>query len=220
MTNGTVEGAHAGLYGVKRFGPFYLAAAGDYGHFYNKTERFIDWVVDERAVGKFTSDVFSARLEGGWKHSFGGVNVTPFAGLQVAHYKSDGFAEVSERTSGGPGILGLTFGSNSVNSLARSLGIQLDTRIALANGQTLTPFARVAWVHEYHPDRNVNSSLTMSPVLAFSPQGASTASDAAKVNAGLRLDVARGIGLFTSFDGEFSGHSHGYTGNAGVKIIW
>ncbi len=52
-TNGTVQGAHVGLYGIKTFGPLYLAGTAEYTRFDNQTQRTIDWVVDERANGSF-----------------------------------------------------------------------------------------------------------------------------------------------------------------------
>ena len=220
MTRGTVEGAHLGLYGLKRLGAFYLAATAEYAHFSNSTERSVDWVLDERTSGSFVSEAFSARLEAGWKRSFGGYWVTPFAGLQFSHLMSDGFTEASVGTAGTPGILGLTFGSNSETSLASSLGIQVDRRLILSNGRALTPFARAAWVHEFSPDRGVSASLTLSPEASFSPVGASAAEDVAKVKAGVRLDVTQSTGLFVAFDGEFSGHSQSYAGTGGIKISW
>ena len=220
QTSGTVEGAHVGLYAVKSLGPAYLATTAEYDHFYNKTDRLINFVVDERARGQFTSDEFSARLEAGWRRAFGNHPLTPFAGLAVAYYESGSFIEDSNRVLGGPGILGLTFGPSSETSLVSSLGIQLDTRVDLANGQTLTPFARVAWAHEFNPERGLNASLTSSPAVSFSPEAPLVASDVAKVNAGLKLDATGNIGLFAVFDGEFSDHSQNYAGNAGDKITW
>jgi outer membrane autotransporter protein len=220
LTNGSIEGVHVGLYGVKHLGSFYLAATAEYAFFHNTTDRFIDWVVDERAHGNFASEAFSTRFEGGWKRSFGAYNVTPFAGLQVSHLTGEGFTEHSEGVLGGPGILGLTFGSHSVTSVESSLGIQVDTRIPLQSGQILTPFARIAWVHEFNPERSMNAGLTFSPAATFSPQGALAASDVAKVNAGLRLDVTERMGLYAYFEGEFSDHSHSYAGNGGFRISW
>jgi outer membrane autotransporter protein len=199
---------------VKRLGPLYLASTAEYARFSNVTDRFVDWVVDERAQGKFASDSYSARLEAGWKRAFGAYQVTPFAGLQASRLIVQGFTEDSV------GILGLTFASRAVTSLTSSLGVQLDARLPLPNGQTLTPFARVAWVHEFDPSRGVDSSLTLSPAAAFSANGALAASDAAKVTAGLRLDLTNRVALFGYFDGEFADRSQTYTGNAGVKISW
>ena len=220
LTNGSLEGVHVGLYGVKHLGSFYLAATAEYAFFHNTTHRFVDWVVDERARGKFASEQYSARIEGGWKRSFGVYNVTPFAGLQVSQLTGEGFTESSEGLLGGPGILGLTFGSQSVTSVESSLGIQLDTRIALPSGHTVTPFARVAWVHEFNPERSIDARLTASPAATFSTQGAFAASDVAKVNAGLRLDLTDRMALYAYFEGDYSDRSHSYGGNGGLRISW
>ena len=107
-----------------------------------------------------------------------------------------------------------------MTSLSSPLGVQFDTRIAFPDGKTLRPFARVAWVHEFNPYRGVNSFLTLSPLAALAPEGASAAADLAKVVAGLKLDVTNRVALFGYFDGEFSGQGQSYSGNAGVKIAW
>ena len=220
LSSGTVEGAHVGIYGMKQFGPLYFAATAEYAHFSNQTNRNIDWVLDERARGEFASDAYSARLEAGWRRSFGIHRVTPFAGLDVSYLRSDGFVEDSVSALGGPGILGLTVDADSVTSLTSALGVQFDTRVALANGQTLTPFARVAWVHEFNPDRSIHSNLTLSPAAFFAPEGAAAASDMARVRAGARLDVTGRVALFAYFDGEFSSQGQSYAGTGGVRISW
>jgi outer membrane autotransporter protein len=220
FTNGTTEGGHVGLYGVKRLGPFYLAGTAEYAHFYNTTDRFIDFVVDERAFGKFTSDAFSARLEAGWRRDFAGHYVTPFAGIELSRLLTGGFAENSINVLGGPGILGLSFDSQSTTSLASSLGLQFDSRYVFSNGHTLLPFVRVAWVHEFDPDRGLTSNLIASPAASFSLDGAPASSDVARVNAGLKLEVTKRAALFGYFTGDFSDRSQSYGGTGGVKITW
>ncbi len=41
-TDGTVQGSHVGIYGVKTFGRIYLAGTAEYAHFENETDRVID----------------------------------------------------------------------------------------------------------------------------------------------------------------------------------
>jgi outer membrane autotransporter protein len=79
----------------------------------------------------------------------------------------------------------------------------------------LTPFVRVAWLHEFNPDRDVDALLTQSPAATFSPVGASAAEDAAKVDAGVRLDVTQRIALYGFFEGEFSDRGQGTAGFGG-----
>lgn len=178
QTSGTVEGPHVGLYGKKRLGPLYLAGTAEYSHFDNETERDIALggpVPTERETGKFASDDLSGRLEAGWEQSFGRLNVTPFAGVQGSRLWTDGFTENSVTLDGDPGIFGLKFGSHDVTSRLSSLGVQLDTRIALANGMMLSPFGRVAWLHEFDPERSIFATLISLPAASFSIDGASVA---------------------------------------------
>ena len=223
QTSGTVEGPHVSLYGMKRLGPFYLAGTAEYSHFDNQTQRDIalgGLVPTERETGKFASDDLSGRLEAGWEQSFGRLNVTPFAGVQGSRLWTDGFTENSVTLDGDPGIFGLKFGSHDVTSRLSSLGVQLDTRIALANGMMLSPFGRVAWLHEFDPERSIFATLISLPAASFSIDGASVASDAAKVIAGLKLDITERAWLFAFFDGDFAGQGQSYAGTGGIKFTW
>jgi outer membrane autotransporter protein len=219
-TKGDSEGGHVGVYGVTTYGRAYLAASADYAHFENETARYIDWLIDEQAYGEFGSDAYGARFEVGYKQQVDSFNVTPFAGMAISHLESEGFSEESFRVGGGPGGLGLTYDGISGDSITSSLGVQLDTRVELEDGQILIPFARVAWVHEFDADRSITGSLNSSPDFTFTTYGASAAEDLAKVNAGFSLDLTGGIGMFAYFDGEFSDSSESYTGNGGFRITW
>ena len=215
QTNGSVEGAHVGLYGVQNLGPAYLMGTAQYAGYFNNINRSLQWLtLPEQAKGKFTGDDFSGRVEAGLRQSFGGYSVTPFAGGDVSYLKNDGFTEDSV------GLMGLTYGANSATSLRSSLGVQLDTRIADFCGQNFAPFVRAAWVHEFNPNPSLNSYLTLSPDAQFSVTGIPGASDAAKVDAGVKFDLAANVSAFAQFDGEFSPQGQSYGGNAGVKIRW
>ena len=104
-------------------------------------------------------------------------------------------------------------------SLRSSVGLLLDTRMASFN-QTLVPFVRAAWVHEFNPNFNVNSHLTLSPLASSSVEGFGFAGDAAKIDAGVKFDVTGSIALIAQFDGEFSGQGQSYGGNGVIRIRW
>ena len=219
-TDGRVQGAHVGLDGVKSFGRVYLTGTAEYAHFENDTDRVIDFVVDERARGSFNSDSFGGRLEAGWRASWGRHYITPFVGVDAYRLNSDGFTENSRNLNGGPGILGLTFASDTVNSVTSSVGIQFDTSYALANDRWLTPFVRVAWVHEYDPERSAQSFLTLSPAASFIVDGAPAAEDVARVDAGLRLDLSERIAVWGFFEGDFGDRLQSYAGVGGGDLAF
>ena len=220
-TSGTLDGAHVGVYGVARQGGWYAAATATFAAFSNKTSRTIAGVgPTEIANASFDSDLWGGRFEAGFKSRYGAFAVTPFAAVQAAQLRIAGFTESSTTVGGAPGVLGLTVPSRTVNSLPTFLGVQFDDRITLSNAMTWIPYARVAWVHEFDPNRDISASFITLPAAAFTVDGPRAARDAARVDAGSKLRVSRNVSLFESFDGEFSSRSRMYSGKGGVMIEW
>ena len=218
-TTGTVDGAHFGVYGVERWGAFYVAGTAGYSHYDNTTDRFVTGLgagglQEERA--RFSGDEWLARFEGGYKTRVDGVNVTPFAGFQLAELSNNAFSE----TNVGAAVAGLNVNAQTVDFEKTFLGVQFDNKEVFGNGWVLTPYARLSWEHEFNTDRSIAASLLSLPGSAFTVYGASAASDVARVNAGFKLDVSANVAVFTNFDGEFSDRGNSYTGTGGVKIRW
>ena len=220
-TKGSVEGAHAGLYGIAHAGSFYLAGAGEYANYDGKASRTIgytDGFFDELARAKFSSDEWLTRFEGGYKYR-ARWTYTPFAGFQLASLDTGAFSETSQLGGGGAGVAGLHVNGQTTNSQKSFIGLQVDTKTVLS-GWTATPYARVSWEHEFSPKRPESAYLLSIPSASFTVYGAPAAADVARVQAGIKADVARNVGLFASFDGEFSGRSDSYAGTGGVTIRW
>jgi outer membrane autotransporter protein len=220
-TSGSLDGAHIGAYGVGRWGPWYAAGALAFSAFDNKTSRVIAGVgPTEVATGSFNSDMLSGRFELGYKQAFRGFTITPFAAVQFSELWQAGYSETSTTAAGAPGVLGLTFASRTISSLPTFLGAQFDTRIALDNGMIWSPYARVSWVHEFEPSRDVTATFITLPAAGFTVDGARAARDAARIDLGSKLAIARNAWLFGTFDGEFSDRSRMYAGRGGIKFTW
>jgi outer membrane autotransporter protein len=220
-TSGSLDGAHIGTYGVARWDAWYAAGALAFNAFDNKVTRTIAGVgPTEIATGTFNSDMLSGRFEVGYKRTFNGFAITPFAAVQFAELWQSGYAETSTTLAGAPGVNGLTYSSQTVSSLPTFLGAQFDTRVMLANGMVWSPYARVSWVHELEPTRDINASFITLPVTNFTVFGPSATRDAARVDLGSKLAIGRNTALFASFDGEFSDRSQMYAGKGGFKLVW
>jgi uncharacterized protein with beta-barrel porin domain len=219
-TSGTLDGAQAGGYAVARRDGWYTAGSVAFSAFTNKTSRTIAGVgPTETATASFNSNLLSGRLETGLKYGNGRFAVTPFAAMQFARLWQAGFSE-SSIAAGGPGVLGLTVPSRAVSSLPTFAGVQLDNRVVLADGMIWTPYARLAWVHEFDPSRAISASFITLPGAAFTVDGPRAARDAARIDAGSKLAISRTVSLFDSFDGEFSARSRMYAGKAGILVGW
>src|SRR5262249_42188880 len=151
----------------------------------------------ETATGNFGTDLVGARLEIGRTYGLPGFNLTPFAAVQTSTLWQHGFTE-SSSAAGLPGILGLSYQSQTTTSLPTFLGLQFDTRFTLYN-MLWSPFVRTAWVHEFNPDRSITGSLVSVPGTLFAVDGARAWNDALKVNAGARVALNQYASLFASF---------------------
>lgn len=220
-TSGRIDGGHVGFYGVKTFGKAYLAAMLTYAHFNNSTERTIAGIgTTETAKGSFNSDLFGGRVELGWRYEFDRYAVTPFAAIEPTTLRQQAYTENSTTSSGTTGILGLSYASHTTRSLPTFLGAQFDARFALGAGLIVTPSARLSWVHEFKPDRQVEASLVTLGTGSFTVDGARAARDALRTDIGVSLTLTQNAALFASFNGEFSNTSTMVAGTAGARIAW
>ncbi|WP_127078970.1 autotransporter domain-containing protein [Rhodomicrobium lacus] len=216
-TTGVSEGGHIALYSRATWGNFYGASTIAYGHFDNKTTRFVDGLGSvDKLRGTFSSDEWISRFEAGYKYNAGGVTVTPFAGYQLAQLSNDAFSE----TGVGSNLAALRVSSVDIDSDKAFLGIQIDTKTTLNESWVLTPYARVSWEHEFNADRYNKASFIALPGSTFRIDGASAAEDVARVNAGFKLDISKDVAVFAAFDGEFSERGESYAGTGGVRIRW
>jgi uncharacterized protein with beta-barrel porin domain len=220
-TSGTIDGGHVGAYAVKTFGAVYAAATLNYAHFSNKTDRTISGVgTAENASGTFGSDQLGGRFELGWRKPLEHFTLTPFAAIEPAALWQHAYTETSTTTSGGSGMLGLSYSAHTATSLPTFLGAQIDTRYVLAGGQVLSPLARLSWVHEFKPDRQVEASFISIPSTLFTVDGARAARDSVRLDTGMTLTLNQSVALFASFNGEFSGDSQMASATGGAKITW
>lgn len=133
---------------------------------------------------------------------------------------NDHAGDACQQTSLGTGALGLSFDHRVVTSLPVSLGLQLDTTIAIGGDQSLQAWGRAAWVHEFEPDRSVRPSFQAAPGYSFVVQGAAAAEDAVAVNAGLKMNWSNNTRMFATFDGKFGDGVQTHGGNVGFKVNW
>jgi uncharacterized protein YhjY with autotransporter beta-barrel domain len=221
-TQGSVDGAQFGAYGMTRRGAWYVFGSLGYTRFANRTSRAVAGVgPTEIARGSFASDQLSGRVEVGRKSDFGRFAVTPFAALEFARLWQHAYSESTAVTStGAPGILGLTYEAQSITSVPASLGLQIDSQFTLANRMTVTPFARAAWVHEFEADRRIVPSFNAAPGYTFVTPAVSAAVAVARFNVGATLGVTEHASFFAGFSGDFASNMESYGVTGGYRVGW
>lgn len=219
-TSGDVDAVHLGLYGVYRFDAAYLAAVASYSRFSNATRRSVaGFGVPETLTADFDTAEVAGRLEIGRTWSVAAAQVTPFAAIEVAGLWSDGHAESSVTAAGAPGVFGLTHGASTEISVPASFGAQIDAAMVF-DRLVWSPYARLAWVHEFNARRRFSAAVTAVPGSWFTGEGVPAAEDSARLEIGSRLAFSPNAALVAGLTGDVSGRGHAYSARGALRVAW
>jgi uncharacterized protein with beta-barrel porin domain len=209
----------AGAFVRHDFGQAYVTGALAYGWQDITTDRTVAIAGTDHLRAEFNANTWSGRVEGGYRFVvpwIGGLGVTPYAAGQFTTFALPSYAE--QVISGG-GTFALAYGSNSVTDSRSELGIGTDKSFAVTNS-VLTLRARVAWAHDYDPDRSIAATFQALPGASFVVNGAPQASDAALTTASIERKWTNGFSLAGTFEGEFSNVTRSYAGKAVARYVW
>ena len=84
----------------------------------------------------------------------------------------------------------------------------------------LTLRGRVAWAHDFNPDRNVAAVFQTLPGASFVVNGAAQAHDSALTTASAEMTWMNGWSAAATFEGEFSDVTRSYGGKAVMRYQW
>jgi autotransporter-associated beta strand protein len=200
-------------------GSAYISGAVAYGWQDITTDRVVTIAGIDRLHAEFNANAWSGRLEGGYRFVApwaGGVGFTPYAAGQFSTFDLPGYAE---QVISGAGTFALAYGSNGVTDSRSELGIRTDKSFAMENS-VLTLRGRLAWVHDYNPDRSIAATFQALPGASFVVGGAAQASDAALTTASIERKWSNGFSLAGTFEGEFSNVTRSYAGKGVVRYAW
>jgi outer membrane autotransporter protein len=206
-----------GVYVRHPEGPAYVSAALAYGWHDITTTRSVAAAGVERA--EFDANAYSGRLEGGYRFVApwaGGVGVTPYAAGQFTTFDLPGY---SEQAVGGAPTFALSYGAKSVTDASSELGVRTDKSFALDDG-VLTLRTRVAWAHEYDPDRSIAATFQALPGASFVVNGAAQASNSALTTASVEMRWRNGWSVAATFEGAFSNVASSVAGMGVVRYQW
>lgn len=233
-TTGKGDNVNVALYGEATFpltaaSNLYLRGLLSYGHSDNSTahnnvglglQQTDPWnyisprlttVGPYNTRGSNNSDLFGGRVELGWRNQFGQLNVTPFVNIQFDNQSNSSFSEQNG------GLLGLRFGSRNVTSVPMSLGVQLDGTFQVGSGMTITPKARIAWVHEFDAKRTVSAEFLSAPGFRWNVNGAPAVEDAARLDLGAQLNITPALAVEGNFIGYFASRGTAVGGMGTLK---
>ncbi|MCP3381367.1 autotransporter domain-containing protein [Bradyrhizobium sp. CCGUVB4N] len=209
----------AGAYVRHTSGAAYVSAALAYGWQDVTTDRTVTAAGLDRLHAEFKANAYSGRLEGGyrWVSSWmSGLGVTPYAAAQFTTFDLPAYAET---VTVGAGAFALAYGAKSVTDPRSELGVRFDKSLAMPDG-VVTLRSRVAWAHDFNPDRAIGATFLAVPGASFVVNGAAQAPDSALVSASAEKRWLNGWSLAATFEGEFSNVTSSYGGKGVVRYAW
>ncbi|HEY0909934.1 MAG TPA: autotransporter domain-containing protein, partial [Bradyrhizobium sp.] len=226
-TNFSVAGSgsgHSDLFQAGAFikhtvGAAYLSAALAYGWQDITTDRTLAVAGTNQLRAQFNANAFSGRLEGGYRFVaswVGGIGITPYAATQFTTFDLPGYAE---QAIVGSDAFALAYGARDVTDTRSELGLRADKSFGMTDG-ILTLRGRVAWAHDYDPDRSIAATFQTLPGASFVVNGAAQASDSALVTASVEKKWLNGWSAAATFEGEFSDVTRSYSGKGVVRYQW
>jgi uncharacterized protein with beta-barrel porin domain len=209
----------AGAYVRHTSGPAYISAALAYGWQDITTDRVVTAAGIDYLRAEFDANAWSGRMEGGYRFVAplgGGIGLTPYAAAQFTTFDLPAYAE---QVISGASTFALSYGAHSPTDTRSELGLRSDKSFALDNA-VLTLRGRLAWAHDFDPDRAIAATFQALPGASFVVNGAAQAADSALTTASAELKWTNGWSTAATFEGEFSNVMRSYAGKGVVRYAW
>jgi uncharacterized protein with beta-barrel porin domain len=209
----------AGAFIRHNVGAAYVTGALAYGWQDVTTNRAVTVAGIDQLRARFNANAWSGRVEGGYRlvaPVIGGVGITPYAASQFTTFDLPGYAE---SVLSGANTFALAYGAKSVTDSRVELGLRTDKSFAM-QAAILTLRGRVAWAHDFNPNRNIGATFQTLPGASFIVNGAAQASDSALVTAAVEAKWMNGWSTAAAFEGEFSNVTRSYAGKGVVRYSW
>nr|WP_249146338.1 autotransporter outer membrane beta-barrel domain-containing protein [Bradyrhizobium diazoefficiens] len=196
--------------------PAYITAALAYGWQDVTTNRIVTAAGTDQLRAQFNANAFSGRVEGGYRYATQWIGLTPYAAAQTTLFSLPAYSEFAVV---GSNTFALNYAAKDVTSTRTELGLRADKSFAAAGG-LVTLRGRLAWAHDFNPDRNVGAVFQTLPGAAFVVNGAAQAHDSALTTASAEVRWLNGWSAMATFEGEFSNVTRSYAGKGVVRYAW
>jgi len=206
----------AGAYLRHVIGPAYISAALAYGWQDITTDRTVTVAAFDQLRAQFNANAFSGRVEAGYRLVTPWFGLTPYAAGQATTFDLPAYAESAVF---GTNAFALAYCAKNVTDSRSELGFRTDRSVALANG-ILTLRGRLAWAHDFDPNRSIAATFQTLPVASFVVNGAAQAPNSALTTVAAEMKWINGWSAAASFEGEFSKVTQSYAGRGVVRYQW
>ena len=214
LGGGNSDAFQAGLYGITRNGPAYLAGALAFTQHWTATDRFA--FAGDHVTARFNAQSYGGRIESGWRFVTFLGGVAPYAAVQAQAFHTPAYNE-TDATFGG---FGLNYNARNGSDTRSELGARFDHALPIATTAVLALNARAAWAHDRATTPILNPFFQTLPGTLFSVTGATPVPNSALASAGAELRFFNGWAIGARFDGEFAERAQTYAGTGTLRYVW
>jgi autotransporter-associated beta strand protein len=217
---GRSELFQAGAFVRQTMGPAYIIAALAYGWQDVTTDRTVTTAGFDQLRANFNANAWSGRLESGYRFVVttiaGGLGITPYAAGQFTSLLLPAYGE---RAAVGSPLFALNYAAKTVTDAPIELGIRTDKSFAMQDS-IFTMRTRLAWVHDFDPNRSIGATFQTLPGASFVVNGAAPARDAALTTTSAEWSWTNGWSASATFEAELSNTTQSYGGRGIVRYVW
>jgi autotransporter-associated beta strand protein/YVTN family beta-propeller protein len=206
----------AGAFIRHTVGPAYLSAALAYGWQDITTDRTVTVAGIDHLRANFNANAWSGRVESGYRFVTQRFGLTPYAAGQFTAFELPNYAEA---VVSGANAFALAYAAKNVTATRSELGLRTDKSFVMQDG-ILTLRGRLAWAHDFNPDRSIAATFQTLPGASFVVNGAAQAGDAALTTASAEMKWRNGWSVVATAEGEFSNVTRSFAGKGVVRYAW
>jgi outer membrane autotransporter protein len=207
-TTGSVTGPQAAAYAVAKSDVgFYAQGLASVGYISNSIDRL---ALGRSVSGQYNTFSVGGAFELGHEVKLGLLSFTPFAGYVFDRLHQPTWSENN-------GVYGNKYEALTVKSNSPYGGAQLEARLAVSEGFTLTPFARLGVSSQRTPERWMTASSRAAPGFYWRVEGLEAPNRVVQYDAGLRARFSDTFDL--SLKGTRREWSNGAS-NASELTLW
>jgi autotransporter-associated beta strand protein len=213
LGGGRSDAFQAGVYGITRAGPAYLAAAAAFANHWMTTNRLAPF--GDQLSASFNAQSYGGRVEGGYRFglpAFGVIGVTPYAAVQAQSFHTPSYSETDPAGLG----FGLSYNAMNGTDTRSEFGARFDD-LTLLGTMPLLLRARAAWAHDWVSNPALGAVFQALPGASFTVNGAAPPKDSALISGGPELSVAPNWSLAAKFYGEFASGAQTYAGTGTLR---
>lgn len=202
-------------YGDYRIGAIYVDALAGYAMQSYDMDRYLT-VLGANYVANSDYDGSSiiGSVEAGYEFALvGDARLTPFAGVNVTHTRTDAVTET------GAGVWNLAYEERSETGIDSVLGARLSKSFVTDGGTRFTPMVELGWKHAFGDASPVaNAALAGAPGSNFQIFGSTAKRDAAIVGAALNVQMTDTLDAYVQYNGQYGGNYMDNTASLRLRL--